>query len=267
MSEVFYGFPSAAIALGILVLMAIALEAGFRAGLRARTRTSEAERSQIEMMQGSLLGVLALMLGFTFSIALERYNSRSEALVHEANAIGTAYLRSKLLPGDLTAEARAGFVAYADARASTVTLTWERREQRDPLNARAQGLQERLWAQVTEAARVAPGPITGLYVQSLNEMIDAHASVIAQTNRHVPELVLLLLFGAFVVSGGVIGYTAGLAGHRPSRATVVMVAMVVLLLFMILDLDRPRRGIIQVSPQSILDVKTAIDSAEGATRP
>jgi hypothetical protein len=96
-------------------------------------------------------------------------------------------------------------------------------------------------------------------VQALNEMIDAHSTLSAQVDRHVPELVLLLLFSAFVVSGGIIGYSAGLAGHRPSRATFVMVALVVMLMFMIMDLDRPRRGIIQVSPQSILDVKAAID--------
>ena len=268
MSEFFYGHPSGGIALTILALTAIAMEAGFRAGRRAAPRTSDSAKSQIQTMQASLLGVLALMLGFTFSIALERFNSRSEALVQEANAIGTAYLRSALLPDGPRTEAGAVFAAYADTRATTVTLTWQRRAERDPLNAEAQRLQGRLWAQATEAARVSSSPaITGLYLQSLNEMFDAHENVMAQVNRHVPLLVLLLLFGAFVISGGLIGYTAGLGNDRPPGATLVMVALVVMLMFMIMDLDRPRRGIIQVSPQPLLDAKAAIDRAQEAAQP
>jgi hypothetical protein len=266
-SEIFYGYPSAAIALAILALTTIAMETGFRAGRRAAPRTGESARSQVQAMQASLLGVLALMLGFTFSIALERFNSRSEALVHEANAIGTAYLRSALLPEGLRAEAGTFFAHYADARATTVTLTWKRRAERGPLNAEAQRLQGRLWAQAADAARVSSSPaIAGLYLQSLNEMFDAHASVMAQVNRHVPLLVLLLLFGAFVISGGLIGYVAGLANDRPRGATLVMVALVVLLMFMIMDLDRPRRGIIQVNPQALLDAKAAIDWSQDAGR-
>jgi hypothetical protein len=267
-SEFFYGFPSGGIALAILALTAIAMEAGFRAGRRASAGTTETARSQVQAIQGSLLGVLALMLGFTFAIALERFNSRSEALVHEANAIGTAYLRSALLPDGPRAAAGAVFAAYADTRAKTITLTWERRAERGSLNAEAQRLQGVLWAQATEAGRVSSSSaITGLYLQSLNEMFDAHASLMAQVNRHVPLLVLLLLFSAFVISGGLIGYTTGLANYRAPAATFVMIALVVLLMFMIMDLDRPRRGIIEVSPQALLDAKAAIDRGQEAARP
>jgi hypothetical protein len=259
MTEFFYGYPSGLVALAIFALMALAMEAGFRSGRRGQARTSAASKSQIETLQASLLGVLALMLGFTFSIALNRYNSRSEAVVHEANAIGTAYLRTGLLPDVLRGEARALFAAYADTRARAVTLTWATRDQRGPLSEEARRLQGRLWEQAATASRLAPSPATtGLYVQALNEMIDAHASIIAEVDRHVPELVLLLLFGAFVVAGGIIGYSAGLTGNRPSRATFVMVGLVVLLMFMILDLDRPRRGIIQVNTQSLLETTSSI---------
>ena len=268
MTDFFYDYPSGLFALVILVLMVLAIEAGNRIGRRAQSRTTEVARSQVEAMQTSLLGVLALMLGFTFSISLERFNGRSEAVVHEANAIGTAYLRSALLADAPRAEAQAIFSEYADVRVRTVTLAWGHADQRAPLNAEAQRLQGRLWEQAAATSRAAPSPATtGLYVQALNEMIDAHATLTAQVDRHVPELVLLLLFSAFVVSGGIIGYSAGLAGHRPSRATFVMVALVVMLMFMIMDLDRPRRGIIQVSPQSLIDVKAAINGAEGATQP
>jgi hypothetical protein len=139
-------------------------------------------------------------------------------------------------------------------------LTWNRRDERSALDAEVLRLQERLWARAAESSRLAPSPATtGLYVQALNAMIDAYGSYAAEINRHVPELVLLLLFGAFVVSGGIMGYAAGVGGHRPARTTYVMVSLVVLLMFVILDLDRPRRGIIQVDPQSLFDVKASID--------
>jgi hypothetical protein len=262
MNEIFYDYPSGGVAIAILGLMALAMEVGHRLGKRFATRTSTLVKSQTDAMQTTLLGMLALMLGFTFSISLDRFNSRSEAVVQEANAIGTAFLRSGLLADVPRAEAQALFGAYADTRARTVTLTWDTRHERGPLNAEAGRLQGRLWEHAAALSRAAPSPATtGLYVQSLNEMIDANASLIAEVNRHVPELVLILLFGAFVVSGGMIGYSAGLSGHRPSRATFVMVALVVLLMFVILDLDHPRRGIIEVSAQPILEVKAQIDRA------
>jgi len=260
MTEMFYDFPSGGIALAILALMIFAMETGFRAGKHAQARTSEASRSQIDSMQSSLLGVLALMLAFTFSIALDRFNSRSLAVVDEANAIGTAYLRSGLLADGPRPEARKLFREYAGVRARMNALSWNQKEERSALGAETLRLQDRLWSQAAEASLLAPSPATtGLYVQALNEMIDAYGSYSAEIDRHVPELVLLLLFGAFVVSGGVIGFSAGVAGDRPSRATFVMVTLVVLLMFMILDLDRPRRGIIQVNPQSLLDVKALVD--------
>lgn len=102
---------------------------------------------------------------------------------------------------------------------------------------------------------------TGLYVQALNAMFDAYGSYMAELLRHVPHLVLLLLFSAFIVSGAMVGLSAGLAGHRPARATYLMVGVIALLIYMVMDLDRPHRGIIQVSSQSLFDVKASIDAA------
>lgn len=260
--QFFYGLSSGTITLSILALMLLAMEAGSRIGLRSRTRVTAESRSQIETVQTSLLGLLALMLGFTFSIALDRHNNRSLAVVSEANAIGTAFLRTDLLPEPTRAEARLVFAEYADLRARMSELTFLQREERVALQARVLSLQDRLWKQAAAVAPQAPvPPITGLYLQSLNEMFDAYSSYMAEVLRHVPHLVLMLLFGAFVVTGVIIGFLAGLSGHRPARVTFMMIAVVSLLMYMVMDLDRPHRGIIQVSSQSLLDVKASIDAA------
>lgn len=262
MDDFFYGLNSTTITFSIVALMVLAMEAGSRIGLRARAHVTDKSRAQIETVQTSLLGLLALMLGFTFSIALDRHNNRSLAVVNEANAIGTAFLRTDLLPDPPRAEARRAFSEYAALRARMSALTFAEKEERIALQARVLELQDSLWRQAAAFAPQSTTPaITSLYVQSLNEMFDAYSSYMAEVLRHVPHLVLGLLFSAFVFTGAIIGFSAGLAGHRPARATFLMIAVVALLMYMVMDLDRPHRGIIQVSSQSLLDVKASIDAA------
>ena len=262
MASIYYGLSSSIVAFSILALMLLAMEAGHRVGVRARPTTKPESRAQIETVQTSLLGLLALMLGFTFSISLDRHNSRSQAVVSESNAIGTAFLRTELLPEQPRAAARRAFADYADLRARMSVLTWNERAEEAVLEAGVLALQDTLWKEAAANARTSPvPPIAGQYVQALNDMIDAYSSYKAEMYRHVPFLVILLLFGAFVVSGAIIGFSAGLAGHRPARATFLMVSVVVLLLYMVMDLDRPHRGVIQVSSQSLLDLKAEIDAA------
>jgi uncharacterized membrane protein (Fun14 family) len=103
---------------------------------------------------------------------------------------------------------------------------------------------------------------SGLFIQSLNELIDSYGRRNAALNRHVPEVVLFLLYGTFLLTGGVVGYAAGVAGHRPSFATYILVVLIVIMAFIILDLDRPRRGLIKVDHKSLIELKVAIDAAQ-----
>ena len=262
MDNFFYGLSGWTIALSLLALMLLAMEAGCRAGLRGQARSTNDSRAQISTVQTSLLGILALLLGFTFSIALDRYNGRSLAVVNEANAIGTAFLRTDLLPEPTRSDARRAFADYAGVRARMSVLTWNQKDERVALTGRLLELQDRLWRQGAEAVRTSPNPATnGLYLQSLNGMIDAYSSYMAEMLRHVPHLVMMLLFGAFILSGGMIGLSAGLAGHRPSRATYLMMSVIVLLMYMVMDLDRPHRGITRVDSQGLIELQQSIDAA------
>ncbi len=263
--EFLYGLSGPLIALVILALLLLAIEAGTRLGLRGAAATSEASRSQINAVQGSVIGVLALMLGFTFSISLERFNSRSVALVEEANAIGTARLRAEILPSQFRDSAACALDRYVDLRADLVALPWDRQDERVRLKGATLQAQKALWAQAVESARSEPNPVTtGLYVQAMNEVIDAYGRHDADVERHVPEFVLLLLIGAFIAAGGVIGYSAGVAGHRPAYATYLMVGLIVVLMLLILDLDRPRRGVIHVDMTPLLELREAADASCGA---
>jgi hypothetical protein len=253
---------------GILFLsMLVAIEAGYRLGARIETQVSPASRAHINAVQASLLGILALLLGFTFSLALQRFDSRSEAVVDEANAIGTAYLRAQLLPPSLRGEVQLALRDYLELRLRSGALTLVDHAERTALLQQAQHAQEALWQSARRAAAEDPGPVTtGLFIQALNELIDSFGRRNAELNRHVPEVVLFLLYGAFLLTGIIVGYTCGVEGHRASLVTYLMVLLIVLLVFIIIDLDRPRRGLIAVSQQSLVELQLAID-AGGTGRP
>lgn len=268
MKELLYSVNSGLVAGALLISMVIAIEAGFRIGLRGHGSTNEASRSHVNAIQASILGILALLLGFTFSLSLQRFDARSAAVVHEANAIGTAYLRAQLLPVALRGDVQALLREYVDTRVAASATTLVDVAERSELLAQAARVQAALWASALQAAEMEPNPVTtGLFIQSLNDLIDSYGHRNAALELHVPEVVLFLLFVTFLMAGGTVGYSTGLTAVRQSFATYVMVALMVVLVFLVLDLDRPRRGFIPVSQQSLLDLQASISAETGEAIP
>jgi uncharacterized membrane protein (Fun14 family) len=263
MREIMYNESSVLIVAILLVALVLAVEVGYRLGRRSRARSDEASRSHVGSVQASLLGVLALVLGFTFSLSLQRYDSRSEAVVDEANAIGTAYLRAQLLPSSVRSEVKVLLGDYVDARVRASAIPLSDQAARGALLVKAGQQQTALWGYALQAAEEDPNPVTsGLFIQSLNELIDSYGRRNAALERHVPEVVLFLLFGTFVMTLGIVGYAAGVAGHRVSSVVYIMVVLIILLVFVIIDLDRPRRGLIEVSQKSLTELQTSIQAQQ-----
>lgn len=259
MNELMYGIHSAWIAASLLLSMILAVELGFVLGRRAQPSTSEAAKTHIQAILAAMLGILALLLGFTFSLSLQRFDTRSEAVVAEANAIGTAYLRAQLLPEPPRQHVLGLLQDYVDTRVHAGSFTLAEADARTPVLQQSLLLQNQLWEQARRAAEIAPNPVTtGLYIQALNTLIDNFGERDAALNRHVPEVVLLLLYGTFLMAGTILGFSSGVAGHRPSSASYVLIFLMVVLVFIILDLDRPRRGLIEVNQRSLIDLQHAI---------
>jgi hypothetical protein len=265
MSEVMYDQNSLLISGILFVSMLIAIEVGYRFGRRVESRANESSRSHVGAIQASQLGILALLLGFTFSLALQRFDNRSQAVVDEANAIGTTYLRAQLLQDTIRGEVQTLLRRYVDLRVQAGAVALDHESKRDPIIAQTNKVLDDLWGYARRAAEEDGRAVTaGLFIQSLNELIDSYGRRDAALSRHVPELVLFLLYGTFILTGGVIGYAAGVAGHRTSFVTYILVMLIVVLTFIIVDLDRPRRGLIRVSQASLIDLGVAIDSAQSA---
>lgn len=246
-----YEIPSYLIALILLGLMLLAIQLGGAVGRRRHAHENDDSKSQANAVQGSLLGLLALLLGFTFSLSLGRYDQRSAEVVSEANAIGTAWLRTDLVSDARRDDAKQLMRDYGAIRLESSTLSAADSAGRDRLRAEADAVFGQLWQLATDDARATPTPVAMGFAASLNDMTDALATRDAAINRHVPELVLYLLFGTFVLLGGVVGYSSWITNVRPGVPVYAMMALIVVLVFLIIDLDRPRRGLIAVDQSKL----------------
>lgn len=256
MPEIMYDTNSFLIAAILFASMVAVIEIGSWLGLRRAASTAKSLKAQLNGLQGSLLGILALLLGFTFSQSLQRYDARSAAVVDEANAIGTTYLRLDLLPPEQRNASAVLMREYVETRIEAGRISMDRHDERQRIIDRSVAIQNELWQLAAAAAGVTDRPATvNLYLQSLNELIDANSSRNAALGRHVPELVLFLLYGTFLLTGALVGYASGVSGVRASRGTYVLVSLIVVLVFIIIDLDRPRRGLIEVNQSSLVDLR------------
>lgn len=261
MREVMYGQSSVLIASALFGCMLLAIEVGYRTGRYRQALATESTKSQINAILGSMLGVLALLLGFTFSLALQRYDERSQAVVEEANAIGTTYLRAQLLPLSLRDEVQSLLRSYLALRIQESSVSLAEVEKRLSFLQQANQIIEKLWTFTQRAVEEDARPVTsGLFIPALNDLIDAYGTREDALNRHVPELVFSLVFLTFLMTVALLGYASGIAGHRTTFATLILVAIIVLLVFLIVDLDRPRRGFIRVSQKSLVDLQQTIGS-------
>lgn len=256
-----YSINSILLAGVVFVSMVVAMEMGYRLGLRTQASASDAFRTHVNTIGASILGILALLLGFTFSQSLQRFDSRSQAVVEEANAIGTAYLRSQLLPTSVRSSVQQLLREYLDLRVQASGVTLDDQQGRELLLAEASRAQTALWGYAYQAAEEEPNPVTtGLFIQSLNELIDTLGKRNAALNRHVPEVILLLLYATLLMVATIVGYASGVAGFRISVAAYIMVLLIVVLVYIIVDLDRPRRGMIQVDQRPLVELEAALNS-------
>jgi hypothetical protein len=236
-----------------LVLILAASEGGRQVGTR-RSGASE----NISTLEAAILGLLALMIGFTFSMALSLFEGRRDAVLNEANAIGTTALRARLLPAPHSTEALKMLREYLQIRLD-ITSRVPTATDLDAAIARSNALQEALWQQAKAVAAVDKGIVpTGLFIQTLNEMIDNQEKRLTALRNRVPNIVLLALYGVAVVASAFAGYASGLQSRRSRVPVYLMGALVCAVILLIQDLDRPATGFIMVSQQPMIDTANAI---------
>jgi uncharacterized membrane protein (Fun14 family) len=249
--EVLYGVNELVIALVLIGLLLLTIEMGYRLGDRVQPGLNDSAKSPVLAISGAIFGLLALLLGFTFSMSLGRFDQRKQLVVQEANAIGTTYLRSKLFPEPHRSDVASLLRSYVDARLDFYNLRDDHGQFRNVIE-RTEKLQDDLWSQVVSVVKKDDRPVTtGLFIPALNEVIDLHAKRVAAMENHVPESVLLLLILVALLAAMLVGYGCGLAKRRHLLSTSIVALLIGIVIIAIIDLDRPTRGLIRVSQNSM----------------
>jgi len=234
------------LASGLFVGMLIFLEVGRRIGLRQMARDPAGAHTGLGAIDSAVFALLGLIVAFTFSGAASRFDARRQLIVEEANAIGTAYLRVDLLPPDTQSTLRDSFRRYLDTRLAVYQKFSDPAAAQEEL-AKANTQQGDIWRQAVTASRAVDAhPDAGkLLLPALNDMIDITTRTMA-TQTHPPAIIFVMLFGLAFTSALLAGY--GMAGGKARRwlHSLCFAVVVAVAVYVILDLEHPRQGLIHV---------------------
>lgn len=240
----------------LLAMIAAAIVGYFLRKWRTRRRGPEdlVKENHEGFVLSAVLGLLALLLGFTFALAVDRYETRRALVLEEANAIGTAYLRTKLLGEPHRTEISRLLVEYTDNRVEIGSSSLE--DARRMLNRNDQ-LVTNLWVATIAAFPTIRGfEFSSVYLDSINLVIDLDASRKASRQAKVPHEVYLVLFIYIVCAAGVMGFT--LDGPLERSAATFLFLLLTLSLMLIIDIDRPSSGGISESQRPMRDLQTSL---------
>ena len=239
---------------GVFALISMACyEAGFRLGRWWQDREPGEQEGPTGMLVGSILALLAFLLAVTMGMASDRFDARRAVVLQEANAIGTTYLRAGYLPEPASSEIRNLLREYVPLRIRVSNDNLAEDIQRSI------AIHGELWSISEEVARTTDqGDLVSLYLDSLSDVITVHESRVTVGFARVPQTVLLLLVGGSALSLGMVGYSAGLTRRRSLLSAVVLVIALGAVIAIVVDLDRPRDGFIEVSQQPLIDLQQQI---------
>jgi len=247
----FDGIPEWLVFLATIAAFLLAAKGGFLLGARVRASAGSGEVAELGTTVGGLLGLLGLLLAFTFGMAGERFDRRKTLVIEEANAIGTAWLRTDLIQEPQRTLARDALREYTRARLEAANVS-----KRDEALARSERLQVTMWSITAAAATASPTATVALFVAAVNEVIDMHARRVAAAMRNpIPPVIFATLYAVAILVLGALGYARGLTGDRSTVATAILTLVLSVVIILILDLDRPYEGLLTVSQQAMQDVR------------
>ncbi len=250
------------ITFGLFLGMLFLLEIGRRVGIRRMKEDSGTAGDGVGVLDGAVFALLGLLIAFTFSGASSRFDTRRQLIVEETNDIGTAYLRLDLLPADAQPALRESFRRYLDARIEVYRKLPDIAAAKQEL-AKANAWQRQIWRQAVAGsqAKGAPPAAPILLLPALNAMIDITTTRTMATLMHPPLVVFAMLFGLALAASLLAGY--GMTGSK-ARSWFHMLGFALALavaVFVILDIEYPRAGLIRVDAfdQALVDLRESMN--------
>jgi hypothetical protein len=248
----------------VFAVSLISLLLAARAGRYVETRWSALtgeEKEQFKTVVAATLTLLGLLIGFSFSMALTRYDQRKDYEEAEANAIGTAYLRAGLLPPADADHVKGLLKKYTDLR---IRFYEERREDNvagiddDTLH-----VQNELWSVVEPVAALQPTAVMALAVAGMNDVLNTQGSTQAAWWNRIPTTAWQLMAAIAIACCALVGYS----GHKTRGSTLLILPIVLsTAFFLIAEIDSPRHGLIRVLPQNLISVAHDMASSDRQVR-
>jgi uncharacterized membrane protein len=253
LASFFYTQPVWVHWVGIFVLLVLGYQVGVvLQRLLLREPCTDSETALV----GSAMALLAFVIGFTFSIALSRYDERRNLVLAEANAIGTTWLRASLVPEPERSELQGIIIRYTDTRLALFDAGEDLDELRR-LQRESQRELALLWDATARAVQVVrPPQIAGTLVQTVNETIDLAESRRTTYVVRIPRPVIFAVVGFALITAGLSGFTRG--GRRHFILSVFTYAMTASVIALIVDLDRPSAGAIRIQPGPLLETRAGM---------
>lgn len=220
---------------------------------RKRILPPKEDREDSVVVVGAMLTLLGLLIGFTFSMAVSRYDQRKNYEEAEANAIGTEYVRADLLPANDASRVRELLRKYTDQR--MLFYTTRNPQEIARINADTAKLQNDLWSAVQPGAAAQPTAVVALAVSGMNDVLNSQGYTQAAWWNRIPLVGWVLMLAIAICCNLLIAYTA----HRKElHIFLILPVAVSIAFFLISDLDSPRGGIIHVAPQNLLSLSQSI---------
>ncbi len=238
--------PASVVAVMCVFLM-LMMEAGRRFGIYRKKSDPDIANAGISSVDGAIYGLLGLVIAFTFSGAATRFDHRRDLVTLEANAIGTAFLRADLLPPTMQPAIKQDFRDYLDARLAYYSAIPDNPEGWKAADAKAKALQGKIWSESVAGCKETASPATtSLVLASLNDMIDITTTRAVAMEMHPPLAIFLSLLALALTGAFLAGYGAAGAKKRNWAHMLIFAGVMSLAIYMILDLEFPRLGLIRV---------------------
>ncbi|HPN25499.1 MAG TPA: hypothetical protein PLR20_03735 [Syntrophales bacterium] len=245
------------IAFGLILAMLGVMYTGWRIG--KKLRGGPTRPANVGAIEGAVFALLGLLIAFTFSNGISRFEDRRQLIVEEANYIGTAYLRIDLLPQEAQPEMRNLFRSYLDSRLEVYRHIPDLKAAKTELDLGAQ-IQQRIWRHAIDQCKDQPAPCMMLLLPALNSMIDITTSRTAMSQFHPPMIVFILLIIFSLVAALLAGY--GMAGATPSWLHIIAFSLAMAMtVYVILDVEYPRIGFIRIehADQVLIDLRNSMN--------
>jgi hypothetical protein len=239
-----------------------AAEVGFRLGVN---RGRKADRiDHLGAIQGAVLGLLALLLGFSFSAASDRFSARIDMMVEESNAIRDVWLNIELMPEAQQPALRQMLRHYVDLRVAFYEVG--EAHALEAVLGETVALQSTIWTAGINASKAAP-TFAAVWLPPIAKVFDLYGKRLAASRRNLPVLILLLLLACSGVAVGAVSYGCGIAHQRSTVLSTALAFLVAAVLWAIIDMDHPKRGLIRAGQEPILKLRSSLEKADAAVPP